>query len=127
MFLSPAFTPVHSPLLSESPKKILYCRCAFAQVVPEGVKNEVLERLCDSGVSFETVSDLCEMSARKDPGLSRLIDGEAPVQIAACYPRAVKWLFHQAGVPFPEEDGQVEVLNMRESTAKEISDKLLNE
>ncbi|MDF2374656.1 MAG: hypothetical protein P1U81_00345 [Verrucomicrobiales bacterium] len=111
--------------MSDSPKKILYCRCAFAQVVAEGVKNEVLERLCDSGVSFETVSDLCEMSARKDPRLEKMIAGEAPVQIAACYPRAVKWLFHQAGVPFPDEE-KVEVLNMREETAEEISNKLLN-
>lgn len=54
-----------------------------------------------------------------------MIAGEAPVQIAACYPRAVKWLFHQAGVPFPDEE-KVEVLNMREETAEEISNKLLN-
>ncbi|MDF1823693.1 MAG: hypothetical protein P1U68_03565 [Verrucomicrobiales bacterium] len=112
--------------MSDSPKKILYCRCAFAQAVPEGVKNEVLKRLCDSGANFETVSDLCEMSARKDPRLSKLIEGEEPVQIAACYPRAVKWLFHQAGLPLPDDD-RVEVLNMRELTAEEISDKLLNE
>lgn len=112
--------------MSDSPKKILYCRCAFAQAVPEGVKNEVLERLCDSGVSFETVSDLCEMSARKDPRLAKLIDGEEPVQIAACFPRAVKWLFHQADIPFPDDD-RVEVLNMRENTAAEITEKLLNE
>lgn len=111
--------------MSEPTKKILYCRCAFAQAVPEGVKNEVLKRLCDSGVSFETVSDLCEMSARKDPRLEKMIEGEAPVQIAACYPRAVKWLFHQAGVPFPDDD-KIEVLNMREESAEEIADKLLN-
>ena len=84
----------------------------------------MLEKLCDSGVSFETVSDLCEMSARKDPRLEKLVDGEVPVQIAACYPRAVKWLFHQAGVPFPDEE-KVEVLNMREESAEEISTKLL--
>lgn len=93
--------------------------------MPEGVKNEVLEKLCDSGVSFETVSDLCEMSARKDHRLSKLLDGDRPIQIAACYPRAVKWLFHQAGVPFPEENS-VEVLNMREETAEDISRKLLD-
>lgn len=89
------------------------------------MKNEVLEKLCDSGVSFETVSDLCEMSARKDHRLSKLLDGDRPIQIAACYPRAVKWLFHQAGVPFPEENS-VEVLNMREETAEDISRKLLD-
>ena len=37
--------------------KILYCRCAYAQAVPEGVKNDVLERLCASGAAFECVPD----------------------------------------------------------------------
>lgn len=92
--------------------------------MPEGVKNEVLEKLCESGASFETVSDLCEMSARKDSRLANLLEGDQPIQIAACYPRAVKWLFHQAGVPFPEGDS-VEVLNMREESGEEISRKLL--
>ncbi|MEM1441999.1 MAG: hypothetical protein AAGF67_06625 [Verrucomicrobiota bacterium] len=65
------------------------------------------------------------MSARKDHRLSKLLDGDRPIQIAACYPRAVKWLFHQAGVPFPEENS-VEVLNMREETAEDISRKLFD-
>jgi len=109
-----------------APKKILYCRCAFAQVVPEAVKNDVLERLCESEVPFESVADLCEMSARKDPRLRHLLESEGEVRIAACYPRAVKWLFHQAGAPFPE-DRPVEVLNMRESSAEEIATKLFED
>jgi len=112
--------------VSDTDSKILYCRCAYAQVVPNDVKNEVLEKLCESGVPFECVSDLCEMSARKDPQLEHLLDGDQPVKIAACYQRAVKWLFHSAGVPFPEDEGSsVEVLNMREQTADEIVNTLL--
>lgn len=111
--------------------KILYCRCAFAQVVPQETKDAVLEALCDSGAPFETVSDLCEMSARKDPQLEKLLEGDAPVKIAACYPRAVKWLFHSAGVEFPEGGSNgdapgVSVLNMREQTADEIAQSLLD-
>ena len=105
--------------------KILYCRCAFAQVVPQETKDAVLEKLCESGASFETVSDLCEMAARKDERLKELLgDGETPVKIAACYPRAVKWLFHNAGVPFPQEEGKVEVLNMRDQSAEDIVNEL---
>ena len=100
--------------------KIVYCRCAFAQVVPDDVKNDVLKGLCDSGTSFETVSDLCEMSARKDPRLKTICEG-GPSKIAACYPRAVKWLFHSAGEELPED---AEVLNMREESADEILGKL---
>ena len=40
------------------------------------------------------------------------------VKIVACYPRAVKWLFHGAGAPLPKEG--VEVLNMREQTADDV-------
>lgn len=93
--------------------------------MPGDVKDEVLKRLCESGVSFETVSDLCEMSARKDERLTQIFKGDAPIKIAACYPRAVKWLCHNAGITFPEDES-VEVLNMREETAEEIADKLLN-
>jgi heterodisulfide reductase subunit A-like polyferredoxin len=107
--------------------RILYCRCAHAQVVPGDVKDKVLEKLCDSGVAFESVSDLCEMSARRDPRLQSLLadaSEEQPVRIAACHPRAVKWLFHAADAAFPEENSAVEVLNMREQNAEEIVDRL---
>lgn len=111
--------------MADLPHRILYCRCAYAQVVPEDVKDGVLENLCASGEAFDSVSDLCEMSARRDPRLQTLLEGEAPVKIAACYPRAVKWLFHQAGAPFPE-DGRVEVVNMREDSAEGATRKILN-
>ncbi len=112
--------------MSAPPAKILYCRCAFAQAVPEATKNEVLERLCDSGASFESVADLCEMAARRDTRLGEILSGDAPVRIAACYPRAVKWLFHQAGHPLPE-DGRVDILNMRESSAETLVEALLTD
>ena len=83
-----------------SAPRILYCHCTYAQVVPKEVKEAVLKKLCESGVSFEAVADLCEMSARQDPALKRLAEGGC-TKIAACYPRAVKWLFHTANAPLP--------------------------
>jgi|688.fasta_scaffold05797_11 hypothetical protein len=88
-------------------RPILYCRCAYAKVLPEDVKDLVLERLIDSNVPFESVSDLCEMSARKDPGLVPLSQ-QAGLRIVACYPRAVKWLFSAAGAAIQTESGQTE-------------------
>jgi heterodisulfide reductase subunit A-like polyferredoxin len=102
--------------------RILYCHCAYARVVPPAVKQEVLAKLAASGRDFEAVPDLCEMSARRDPKLQELVKGGA-VQIAACYPRAVKWLFAAAGAPLPE-DG-VEVLNMREQPAEAVLHSIL--
>ena len=45
----------------------LYCHCQYAQVVRPRGKRAVLQALCESGLPFEAVADLCEMSARKDP------------------------------------------------------------
>ena len=98
---------------------MLYCHCAYAKVVSEETKRQVLKRLNESGVSFEAVPDLCEMSARKDPALHR-IAATGAIRIAACYPRAVKWLFHAAGAPLEEE--KTEILNMRVETADEVAD-----
>ena len=97
--------------------RILYCHCTYAQVVPKATKEAVLAKLCAAGVSFEACADLCEMSARKDPALKRLAEGGS-IKIAACYPRAVRWLFHAADAPLPV-DG-VEVLNMRVDDAETI-------
>lgn len=107
----------------EPAPRILYCHCKYAQVVPKEQKEQVLRALCESGVAFEAVADLCELSARKDPSLQRLASGGA-VKIAACFPRAVKWLFHQAGSPLALD--KTEVLNMRTQPAAEIVPELFS-
>ena len=98
--------------------KIVYCHCAYAQVIPADVKQDVLRRLTESGVSFDGVADLCEMAARKDPWLGEIAGG-GPAQIVACYPRAVTWLFSSAGAPLPAEG--IRILNMRTEPADEIA------
>ena len=102
--------------------KILYCNCTYARVVPKDVKQDVLRQLSDSGRAFDAVADLCDMSARKDPALKKIADGGC-TKIAACYPRAVKWLFHAAGTPLPDEG--IEVLNMRVDSAEDVVKELL--
>ena len=108
--------------MTPSPR-ILYCNCTYAQIVPKEVKEAVLRKLCESGIAFEAVADLCEMSARRDPALKRLAEGGG-VKIAACFPRAVKWLFAAAQAPLPID--QAEVLNMRVEPADAIVAALLN-
>ena len=107
------------------PARIVYCHCAFAQVVPAEVKQEVLRRLAESGTAFDAVADLCEMSARRDPGLKALAaeSGEGGVKIAACFPRAVRGLFIAADAPLPEQG--VEICNMRTDTADQVISALL--
>jgi hypothetical protein len=97
-------------------RRILYCHCAFAQVVPLETKTAVLEGLSASGVSFDAVPDLCEMSARRDEGLAQIAACE-DATIVACYPRAVKWLFNAADAPLP---ASVRVVNMRVADAPSV-------
>jgi hypothetical protein len=107
-------------------ERILYCHCAYAQVVPKAVKEEVLRRLSESGVAFDAVADLCELSARRDPSLKLLAEGgQAGLKIAACFPRAVKWLFSAADATLPEQG--VEILNMRVETADKVAFAILGE
>lgn len=104
--------------------KLLYCRCAYAQVVPQAVKDEVLRTLCESGAAFESVADLCEMAAHRDPRLKSFAEG-GPLRIAACYPRVVKGLFTQSGCPLPEDGA--EILNMRAQPAAEVAEQMLRD
>ena len=108
--------------------RILYCHCAYAQVVPADVKDEVLRRLAESGLAFDAVADLCELSARRDPSLAQLVAGVGPegveLRLAACYPRAVRWLFKAAGVDWPAVGA--DVANMRTESAEQVVQVLLN-
>ena len=104
--------------------RIVYCHCAYAQVVPAEVKAHVLEQLTAGDTPFEAVADLCEMAARGDACVPRIAAG-GPVRLAACYPRAVKWLFASAGSPLPEHG--VEIVNMRTLSGPDAARSLLGE
>ena len=109
--------------MSEKARRILYCHCAFARVVPPETKTAVLNGLADAGVEFDAVPDLCEMAARGDARLRELAAG-APLAIAACYPRAVRWLFAAAGADLP--DGTVRIWNMRVEPPQAVIDGVLH-
>jgi hypothetical protein len=111
--------------MEEKAPLIVYCRCAYAQVVPTGVKDAVLGGLCQAEVGFEAVADLCEMAAHRDPRLAQItaLAQSRPVRIAACYERAVRGLFTQAESPLPAEG--ITVANMRTESAENVLGQLL--
>lgn len=94
-------------------RRILYCHCAHTQVLPADTKAAVLDALLRAEVAFDAVPDLCAAAARKDPALPTL-GGEGDLTIVACFPRAVRWLFHAAGAPLGEGAA---IINLREATA----------
>jgi NAD-dependent dihydropyrimidine dehydrogenase PreA subunit len=95
----------------------IYCHCAYCQIVPDNVKAAVLTAIKDADIEFEAVADLCQMSAARDPALKLWAKAES-IKIIACYPRAVRWLFHAGGAPLPQ--GGVEFFNMRVDSAEKI-------
>jgi len=101
------------------PRNVLtiYCHCAYYQNIADSVKSEVLKAIKQAGIEFEAVSDLCQMSANRDPALKLWAKAES-IKIVACYPRAVRWLFHAGGAPLPQSG--VEFFNMRVDSAEKI-------
>ncbi len=102
--------------VQDSPR-ILYCHCAFAKVLPADVKLAVFNGLANADVEFDAVPDLCEMAARGDARLRELAARES-LHIAACFPRAVRWLFSAAGANLSEH--RTRVWNMRVETAETV-------
>jgi NAD-dependent dihydropyrimidine dehydrogenase PreA subunit len=96
---------------------ILFCQCAYAQIIPAERKGRVLAGLAAAGAKCTAVPDLCGLAARKEPLLAELA-GQSGLKIVACHPRAVRWLFHRAGAPL--QPGRFEVFNMRVQEADEI-------
>lgn len=95
--------------------EILLCECAIAQAVPQAVLATVRENVSGRPGSW-IIPDLCGLAARRDP---QLLDATANQRLAvvACYPRAVRWLLHWAGV---EKTESLQIWNMRTQDAATI-------
>ena len=76
--------------------------------------DRVLDDLKKAGVAFETVPDLCELAARGDNRMAQWASGQ--VKIAACFPRAIQWLFAAARTPL---GNGAEIVNLRVKSAED--------
>jgi Pyruvate/2-oxoacid:ferredoxin oxidoreductase delta subunit len=99
---------------------VLYCHCAHRDTLPEGVKREVLAGLCASGRTFTALPDLCLLAARDDPALDGLARS-SDLRIAACFPRAVRWLLARCGA---DPTREISIANMRTDSAGQVLSKL---
>jgi len=96
---------------------VLFCNCAFSDVISGDLKQGILRELSDAGVNLVVVPDVCGISAGRDPLLADLAKRPA-LKIVACHPRAVRWLFHRGGAPLPESG--ITFYNMRAQSAEDI-------
>jgi len=103
---------------------ILFCSCAYFDVIPQGSKEQIFGAMTQAGVEVEAVADLCGLAGCADPRLKRWAQADS-LTIVACYPRAVRWLFERAGVPL--EAGKVRFFNMRAQSPDEILAGLLGD
>jgi NAD-dependent dihydropyrimidine dehydrogenase PreA subunit len=79
-------------------KRMLICRCTERQLLaPEALAATAAAARAD-GYEVLEVSDLCQLCATRDPALLEWV-GEGELSVAACHPRAIRWLLHQAGIP----------------------------
>ncbi len=99
---------------------VLFCHCAYSQIISESVKQHVGEGLRAAGIAYAEVADLCELAARRD-SLFQQLGKIRNLKIIACYPRTMKWLFAAAGGAMPAD---TDVFNMRTETPEDILHKL---
>jgi Pyruvate/2-oxoacid:ferredoxin oxidoreductase delta subunit len=86
-------------------------------MVSETARARLAEVLGSAGISFESIGDLCELAANKDPVLAAWANTDQ-LKIVACFRRAVKWLFARAGASL--DDDRVELFNARTGDIDEI-------
>jgi NAD-dependent dihydropyrimidine dehydrogenase PreA subunit len=84
----------------------------------------MLEALSQGGAEVEVVPDLCGLAASRDVRLQGWAESR-PLSVVACYPRAIRWLFHAAGASLPAE--QVRFFNARTQSADQIVSALLGD
>jgi heterodisulfide reductase subunit A-like polyferredoxin len=95
--------------------KILFCQCDRDAVIPPEARKEIASALA-ARPGAVMVDDLCAAAARHDPILAECAASERLV-VAACHPRAVRWLFRWAGAPLDET--RVTFLDLRRLTPAE--------
>ena len=96
---------------------IMLCTCESFHAVSAEAVAAVRTALADLPAEVTEVADLCGLAARRDSRLAPLAAAPRSAVIA-CYPRAVRWLFAAAGTPL--DDGQTQLLNMRDQAPDEI-------
>ncbi len=102
----------------------MLCTCAHYDIIPAAAKGRILSGLSQAGLIIEMVDDLCALAAQRDPRLQSWAQLPA-LAIVACFPRAIRWLFHAAGAP--SLNGPIRLFNMRTQTPEEIIRELMKD
>ena len=95
----------------------IYCNCSYYNFISEKTRKSIFKALTACDFKFEAVSDLCLLAAKRDPIFKKWEKSEK-IRIIACFPRAIRWLFHYGDFQLPPNN--VEYFNMRTETPENI-------
>ncbi len=98
---------------------VIFCACAYSDVVPAELKRRALGYLEASGEKPVVIDDLCKLAARRDPALVKFVEAR-PLCIVACHPRAVMALFNWADVPL--DLAHTRFVNLRAGDAESLAE-----
>ena len=102
---------------------IVFCNCAYYDLFPKETKAEVLKELKNADVSFEQVTDICQLAASHNQEINRWAKMDK-LTVIACFRRTIKWLFYRAGANLSND---VVVFNMRTQTPQQIISSILKD
>lgn len=95
---------------------ILFCKCVGTDIIQDEERNLISGFLANSGLEYIEVSDFCDQATIAPDWLEKL-KSCSYLAVIACYPRALNWLFHVAGIP---KKVNIKYFNLREHKAAAI-------
>ncbi len=95
---------------------VIFCRCG-AGFFSDNKLDEIAASLRKLNVHLIELHDLCALSLNEKNILKAIGQEFEKKMVIACYPRAVKNIFRQAGIEF----GNFDTLNIRELSPEQIS------
>lgn len=96
---------------------ILFCHCVHHHTLPEAMRRAVREAVAARGIPIVDVPDLCGVCADGAAALKETLSQAERVAVAACHPRALRWLLHAAGCALPPD---TQFLNLRTASTPEL-------
>ena len=92
------------------------CACSQAKLLPRETLAAAMAAARAAGYRAVSVPDLCGLAADKSEWLAQVAAQAHPL-VAACFPRAVRWLFHAAGAPLGDS---ATLVNLRTQRAEDV-------
>ncbi|MCK5804920.1 MAG: ferredoxin family protein [Lentisphaeria bacterium] len=99
----------------------LLCKCANRNRLSDAQVDQLAATLAQQGLNVHVVDDLCAALEKRSPAVMEMLRGDSISLVAACHPRAVRWLCAQADIDLTPEVRLVDALAMDGEKADEPS------